>query len=467
MKHSIQMSFIAASLFGSVGLTASPKQQVVITSKANASSSANKVELNVVFDYKGATNLSLTDSKNPNKLVFDHVEQVLQTYGTILPGLETGVNRHSVRILVDSVRSGVSVASEPQLVSQIRKIDSAFRPYWSDYSELSTEELVQQQKDGLYLKLNYAASHELSRFLFCTVMDYKANVAGTIKLPPFVQARMKADCTALDADTERLEKATSLADSKVYRLEAGDFIFDYPDYWSPAKFFKELDLCDNIGDFEALTAAGWIKGIRSDITSKQDECRNFVSEKVLSHIDEAMTLGIQSDVLKKEINPFYRGLVHDLLTKSGAKYQLTPVDLERDVAKILKNSFALEKGFSSNELQTSFFNTEAFLKAMQKPVEDPMSLIALLLSTPEMRTVELRKELANMPEDAQLAYTEGLVKALGKVCQSSTFTPSCLYAGATRIDSQVARVTLQSGLGATPVWAGYMLLPVSEKKAEL
>jgi hypothetical protein len=463
----IRNTLASASLICAPALFAAVNQQVVVTTKVNPASTVGKLELNATFDTKGDFGLKITDPKNPNKAAYDHFIKTLAGFGEILPGFETGPARHSVRVLVDSIKDGVSVTEssgeQPAVVTNFLRIHNMLTPYRKDLEQLNLSQLFDKYNGNPYVQLKFASEHEINRFLFCVSLDYQANVAGSIKLPDFVRQIMTTECTEVQAGLDFVEKSSTVANSTVQITPPGIDLDDYPDYWLPRAFSSSFNLCENLDELDSMAQAGWMDA-SLPVTTRQYECMKYLQVNVVSRLDKAVTLGMNSSVLKKNITPYYRALLNALLKQGAAEYALTAQDLEKTVSEVVRSSLTVANGFTASEVQSTDFNTQAFMKAIEKPVSDPNSLLVILLSAPEGRSTPLREELAEVDNANDLdAYMNILKAALATACKVGQVNPSCLYSGVTKISSSQSRVVVQSGVEGTQIWSGHLLFKPAGK----
>lgn len=458
--NTIRAALIGVFATGSLSVLAAPIQQLTLTTTSKLSNTDGIIELTATFDSLSNSSLKITDPQNIHNFVFDKTKDILSQYGTVLPIAETDPNRTSLRVLVDRVKGQVSFTNQhdkrPEVVNQALALHAAFGPYWNDYNDFSHSNFIEKHKSPLYATLNFNSSKGVSRFFLCTALDYQANVTGTISLPEFIKIIMNRECTSQNANVTYLENALSLADTLIRHEAMEEDSSFYPNRWSPHEFSVQLHICENLMELEALREEGWIGPNQQDLTKDLNDCTNYLNKNVLSKIDEAMTLGMNSSVLKKNISPYYRKIVEKLLNDSGLNYLIDPKDIEKEVSQKVVAIFNIKRGFTGNKLDSSFFNTSAFLKAMEKKVDDPMSLITMLISLPESTDSQLRQEISQYPEEDQMAYIQSLLKTIGHACQPADYMPSCIYNSAMRLNTHQSRVTFSSGIDTIPVWSGFM-----------
>jgi hypothetical protein len=482
MYHILKKSLLPMGLLLSINSPAAVSQQLTVTTTVTPSSIANKLEINATFDMRGMGQKSLADESHPAKIIYDRIVRSLSSFGEVTSGLETGENRQSVRVLVDSIRDSTGVTgadgSQPALLANISKIHKMLDPIRSDLETLGRFQLGSKHRNPPYVELKYPTSRDIDKFILCVSLDYQASVLGSLKLPDHVSSIMRQECKEEAAAVDLLELSTTL-EKQVLQLvdHSGDPSFmweDYPEYWLPSAFSSSFSLCEDPLNFDALIKAGWISEL-IPMGARKNECTKFLQKMAVSTLDQAVTSGMTSNVLKKSINPYYRSLLKALLEKSGSRHLVKAEDVHASVDKVLGSQFTISEGFTKSELKTADFNTGEFLAAVQQdPESDPSTLLVLLLSAPkpengkEFPATGIRQELSQAMADGNSAetkaYIERMKAALARICSQDQLNPSCIYAGATKINGSLIKLEIRSGLGAKPTWEGFYLMDPRRKE---
>lgn len=433
-----------------------------ITTQVEPSASPDKLTLSATFDNFGFENSLLSDPKHPAHAIFNRFKARLGDFGTVEKGNESGPNRTSVKVLVDSIDSDAAVATkdseQPLVIKNILDINDLLSQRRQELESRGTLEFSEAEKGLPYLELNLPTAHEIDRFLLCVTLPYRAQVLADLKMPTFVRNQIENHCYA-DISVPDLEKITALKQRTLLgSANAGNTDISTEEYWSPTSFESSYEICrpSFVTQWDELVSAGWIKSTTA-VENREEECQIFVQKNIVSRLRDSVTAGFKAAVIASRANPYYKGLVENLLAGNQVAYKITAEDYQSKLAGTFKSVFSIQNGVTQNEVKHSDFNLEAYMKLIQEGRTDPNELLVTLLSAPQNTKSLLRAEIAQASEAARQEYMRRLLSAVKQPCIQGSINPSCIYAGASKISSRTFKLKLQSGLDPITQFEGFAL----------